>query len=1517
MNNLSGQRIKTYDLLEQIGAGGFGAVYRAYHPAVDRTVAIKVILPQYASHAEFIRRFEAEARVVARLEHPFIVPLYDYWRDPDGAYLVMRFLPGSLRERLRRGPLSLDETRRMVEQLASALAVAHRNNVVHRDLKPANILLDDDHNAYLADFGIAKSLLAAGRLTQEDRVIGSPAYLSPEQIKTDPITPSADIYAFGIMLYEMLSGHHPFPDDLTPTQLLYKQMHDPLPSLRLDRPDIPGPVDGVIQKATAKKPEDRYPDILSVSQAFHTTIGQAPTQIDFPQTTTMRAGIVPYSPDEATWTPSTPGFTVRNPYKGLRPFEEADAADFFGRDALVSRLLARIEEPARFLAVIGPSGSGKSSVVKAGIMSALRAGRLPGSENWFVIDMTPGSDPLGELVTGLTSVAARPAAHLADQLRADPRGLLWASESVLASTDGDLLLVIDQFEELFTPGVPEGDRAHFLDLLHAAATGADSRIRVIVTLRADFTDRPLQYVTFGDLMRQHTEFVLPLTSAELERAITGPAERAGVTVDAELLATIIADVRDEPGALPLLQYALTEIFEQREGNTLALTDYQRIGGVSGALARRAGSVFADLDVDQQALAQQIFLRLVTLGEGVEDTRRRAGRSELAALVENAGLLESVLDAFGRPRLLTFDHDSATREPTVEIAHEALIREWQQLRLWLDTTRTGVRQQRMLAAAAAEWENARRDRSFLLTGSRLIQFEDWAETTTVALTRPERDFLEASTAERARITALEQARRARETALERRSRRILGTLAGVMAVAAVLALVLTVIALGQRQDAQHSAATATVAQGQALIGADQAATAAAVAERSAAEANSLALAASSQLALADDNTDLAIVLALEANRISDPPLEAQRALAGAAYAPGTIRQFVGHSDAVMGVAFSPDGTQALSASLDHTLILWDVATGEIVRRFEGHSDWVRDVAFSPDGRRALSASSDHTIILWDVDQGTPIRTLEGHADAVLCVAFSPNGTQALSGAADYSVILWDVESGELLKRLEGHTDRVFGVAFGPAGLTALTASADESMIMWNLKSGLPVMRLLGHTNGLSSVIYSPDALMALSAGGDNVMILWSFETGEPVRRFEGHTARVTSASFSPDGRLILSASEDNTLILWDAQTAAALHRFKGHTDKVFDVAFSPEGRTAISCSGDGTLRLWDVENGAEIRRFSGHTAEVYALALSPDGYTLVSGGEDKNAVVWDTVSGEALYHLEGHTDAINVAAFSPDGRTCLTGAKDKLLILWDAAAGTQLRQFEGHTDQVLAAAFSPDGQTAVSGSADNSLILWDVNTGEPIRRFIKHKFWVTGVAYSPDGQTVISSSLDYTLILWDVNTGAVLREFTGGTDWVWSVAFSPDGERGLSGAEDGTLTLWNVSSGTVVRRFEGHGAQVTSAVFSPDGRFALSGSRDATLIAWDLATGETLLRYTGHHGAVGKVLFNPDGSTAYSASADTTIRQWQISRAPGDLLAWIADHRYIRKPTCVERERYRIEPLCPEIRPTPARPNEST
>jgi DNA-binding SARP family transcriptional activator len=584
--------------------------------------------------------------------------------------------------------------------------------------------------------------------------------------------------------------------------------------------------------------------------------------------------------------------TVRNPYKGLQAFGEEDAADFFGREPVVRALLARLpSEP--FLAVVGPSGSGKSSIVRAGVLPAVRRGEVQaGTGRWLVATMVPGGHPFEALEAALLRAAPAAPASLQEQFRGDDLDLLRAVLRVLPDETTRLLLVVDQFEELYTLTQVDDERRRFARNLVEAVEDPEVRLTVLVTLRADLFDRPLDDPGLAGPLVAGLVSVPPLTPSQLEAAAVQPAAGVGVSVDPQLAAELISAVANQPGALPLFEYALTQAFDVRRGATLSLDTYRRLGGLRGALARRSDEVYAGLAVPVQRAAQQVFLRLVTLGEGTEDTRRRVHRAELTALDVDPGAVDVVLQRFGDARLLSLDRDPVSGEPTVEVAHEALLRAWPRLRAWIDDARHDLRLHRTMAAATAEWAAAGRDDDYLLAGSRLTVFDAWSRETAVVLTATERAFLQASQARRDRTAAEEARRQRQEVELEQRARGRLRTLVLVLAAAVVVASGLTVYAVSQAVSARQARDDAVAASTMMRV---RELTATAVAQRQSDPALSLRL-LEHAVALADEagepvpaDTVAALHWVLQAARVPYPAGDAEAVvLSGPAGPQGVFR-----------------------------------------------------------------------------------------------------------------------------------------------------------------------------------------------------------------------------------------------------------------------------------------------------------------------------------------------------------------------------------------------------------------------------------------------------------------------------------------------------------------------------------------------------------------------------------------------------------------------------------------------------
>ena len=1414
-----GRTIRGYELREQIRHGRLGVVNRAYQPTMGREVALEVVRPEIAANAEFARRFEADASLIARLEHPHIVPLYDYWREPGGAYVVFRWTRGgSLGAALQRGPWRLDGVSRLVEQIGSALAAAHRHGVVHGQVEPDTILLDEDGNAYLGDFpiGVGDGRVVTGELWAQ---------------ATDPRPDTLDL---ALVALESLTGERGISDVVeAPTGMIAPSLLD------------------VLQTAIRPPQEGGFRDTVAFVDAF---LAAAPS------------GTAP---------PRAAVSVVSNPYKGLRPFEEADTADFFGRDALTESLVARLSEPHahhRFLAVVGPSGSGKSSAVRAGLVPAIRSGALVGSEDWFVVEMLPGANPWEELEAALLRIAINPPASLHEQLTSDPLGLHRAVKRVLPGPEAELVLIVDQFEELFTLVDDESTRNQFMDAIVAAAEAPNSQLRLIVTLRADFYDRPLRHGGMSELVTNRMETVRPLTPEELERATAGPVERIGLGFETGLEARIAADVSNQPGALPLLQYTLTELFDRREDTTLTLDAYQTLGGVEGAVGQRAEKLYTSLDPSAQSVAHQLFLRLVALGEGTSDTRRRVLRSELATITRQPSGLEVVLDTFGRYRLLSFDRDPITRSPTVEVSHEALLREWRRLRDWIDDGRADLQYEKALAAAATGWLASDRDPSYLLTGERLRRFESWNETSTFALTQAQGDFLSASLQAREEAATREQERLHHEAQLERRSRTRLWLLVAVLAVATAVAISLAAIAQNQTRRAEHNLAISTARQ----------------------------LTAESIQAL-DVDAERSMLLAVEAADIADRAGEdvlpdTIEALHRALLASRIVLTVPGGSG-----AFSPDGSRFVTADPGTIFAGGTVeggarvysSSGDELLVLRGHNDRTVEAAFSRDGAMILTTSFDGTVRLWDAATGRELRVLDGGA-----AGFSPNGRVLAVVGTDSLVRLLDTATGEELASFQAVD--VVNVSLSATGLVAVAADTAGAFVI-DAASGEQLLHLTGHRDGTCRVEFSPvDALLA-TASQDGTAKLWDLATGNELRSLTGHAGPVCGLAFSPDGARLATAGEDGTARVWDVATGQELLVISGHATGIGGVAFDPSGRLIATAGGDGLTKLWDVSpSGSRELLTVGTDAPATFSAYSTDGTRLATGTEEGEVAVWDAATGERLAVLRGHTDRISGGGFSPDGTLLVTSGEDQTARVWDVASGSELLVIAEHTDTVWSSTFSPDGTMLATGGLDGLVALWSVPDGRQIARIdaIPAAF---SVAFNRDGSLLGVAGVG--LQVWNVTTNTRLVDTEGHAGVILAVEFGPNGEAMATAAGDGSAKLWDISeirSGNLreMASLRGHSGAVLEVAFSPDGSQIATAALDSTVKIWD-DTGAEL--FTVPVQMPGIIAFDPTGARLAVPSADGSVR---ILVLPVDELRELARARLTRSFTTAECVRYLRQQSCP-------------
>ena len=1468
-----GVLVDNYRILRRLGGGGMGEVFLARDTGLGRKVALKVLRSRDLGSTRSIERFLFEARTTARFNHPHIVTIHAVGEYGGNPYVALEYLEGkTLRQRMAEERLGLRDTLRIGLAIAEALAEAHRYRVLHRDLKPENVMIGRDGIVRVLDFGLAKQVSAeavavanpatvsinlAASPDQADvfesrvgSVRGTPPYMAPEQWLGEDITGATDVWALGMVIRELLAGEHPLAG-MNVISMCVQITQQPIPPL--DEGDLPPQLVFTIARCLDMDPR-RRPGISELAE----TLAQ------------FAAVARPGRSDEEP------------PFRGLLPCAERDAERFFGRSSEVAAFLERLrEEPA--LAVVGASGSGKSSFVQAGIIPKLRE-----QGRWIVLQLRPGRDPMRSLaesllvgdhhgdsvrasqsgstsVPGLTTAGAAgstaPTAReigtfrdeLARELEEAPSRLalrlVQVAELGRTSLDthpGDLegarpaqvLLFVDQLEELYTLVTDSVQRRAFMEAICLAADDPYGPVRMVMTLRDDFLARLAEGPAARAALERVTVLRTPGSTA-LREIITRPVELAGYTYDdPALVDEMVAAVRDETAALPLLQVVGKHLWLNRDtkGRLLLRSEYEAMGGVAGALAHHADGVLAGLHGEQLLVARDLLLRLV----GTDGTRQVVTRKDLLAGLpaHGAGVLVKLVT--GRLILVrqtrslpdtTRDADDATSgvaEPqmddnaNLELVHESLIGTWNRLRRWIEENHEDRVFLAEVQQAASLWERRGRRSEEVWTGDAL---SDARRRVGRVATLPDavRAFLAASTQ--------------RDEARVRRRRTLL--VAGFAALAALSSVLgwMNHRTAQQRDLAQEGRAvalmegarTATL-RGDLLEARSKLRGALEARDSSTARALWWDLgrrplvwhkeleASPYDLSFSPDGSSIAVCRADGAVQLFDT----------ATGRPTTLRDV---DDQHLTVEYSPDGRILASGTYAGTLVMWDL-DGEAVRTAETGMGELNDIRFSADGSVVGVVGWSEVARLFDTSTLQPLQDLVGHDGKLHSLDIAPRGGRIATAGSDSTVRLWDMATGEQQRILSGHDDRVQSVRFSPDGRSLASAGRDRSVKLWDVETGQEVLALEGHSDTVYHVAFSPDGSVLASAGKDLSIRIWDLKTGQLIRTLDGHEGWVRRISFSPDGLRLASLSHrDETIRLWDFAREAVETTAKGHVSSAVGVTFLPDGRRLASSSYDGTVRLWDVASGEQIKALAGPADGLARVRIDPAGNVVAAAGLDGSVYLWDPETGETLDVLSGHEEVAYDVRFSADGRALAASGWSGDVLLWKMPGAERGPSFTTGGPAVWGIDLSPDGQFLAGAAIDGNVYLWRADTGELVRS-IDMSPWPVHVEFSADSRQLACGGEHDLLAVVELE-GWVRKELrdAGRLQHInWSVTHHPDAERIGVASGDGTAAIVPLdgSAPTVLR---GHRGEVIDLAFSPQGDLAATAGDEGTIRLWHTDTGQ--------------------------------------------------------------------------------------
>ncbi len=1482
MGDLTGKALQKYQIEELIGRGGMAEVYRAYQTNLQRYVAIKVLHPHLTQNPNFIESFEREATAVARLRHPNILQVHDFDVVNGTHFMVMEHIAGhTLKADIQQRDIAVKakeaqalyepaEIAYILTALGHGLDYAHAQGIVHRDLKPSNIMFTAEGQAVITDFGLV-TLRDQFQHQQQGYVTGTPAYMSPEQAQGGHVDHRSDIYTLGIILYELLIGNPPYHNE-TEFSLMIKQISDaPIP-MPQELPQNEA-LESILNQALASDPDERYQsagelatayrqavDIdlqdLRLNQAFLPLTGEAIQTINENRITRTRFGQHKKQP---------------NPYRGLFAFREEDAKFFFGREKFVDKLVTSVNK-TQIVPVIGPSGSGKSSVLFAGLVPRLREW-----QDWLICQFRPGTRPFQALSVALTELMEPELSHLeaytysrrlAQQLEQEPNRFNGYVNRLLQRHPecNHVLIIIDQFEEIFTLTEDESERLGFINCL--TSTRLSNTYAFALSLRADFLGQSLRYPGLAGALQENPHILGAMNREDLTDVVIRPAEKQNVAFESGLVERMLDDVGSEPGNLPLLEFALDTLWDEQQHGVITHKAYEKIGRVDGALTGHAEKIYANYSPEDQLRIKNVFTQLVRPGLGTQDTRRLAKRSEVGE--QDWHLVQELAD-----QRLVVTNRAIDGQETAEVVHEALIGRWQRLRDWMNDDRNFRMWQERVRAAIHQWEENEHDPGSLLRGTALNEAEEWYQSSP-HLNETESAFIGESIGLRDRNIRENELRRRRITTSLMVALLIVATLAGYSLFQWNLATSATAIAEERRYQAE--------------------------------QAQSRQLAVQSSL-LRQEDFDLSVLLGVQANQVADT-FEAQDNLVlSLLHTPRLLTKLRGHKGFSRGLSYGNTGAVIATGGIEGDIIIWETKEHQPIATIQNaHNGPVRGLDFNVDDTLLASVGDTQGVILWNRATQEAIGSLTGSAGGLFTqVLFSDDGQYIAASDIGGKIYIWSATDFTLIgDPLIEHRGQITDLAFDPGGRYLASTGIDQNLILWDINKGEQVYDEPPRQNSIIwNVAFHPNRSNLVTGNAAGELILWDITSGQELAKMLTNDW-ITSLTYTPNGNHVVVGERSGRIAYWNVsrrQEDVNVEPLTGHNTTVSMLEISKSGDYLVSTSRDGTAVIWRAEIfppiGPVQHTLSGiHTNEINSLVYNADGQELISGSQDGIFVFWDLSQNPPTGRVRYSSTSVNVVAYSRDGRYIATGGGDSNVILWDAILQTPFETpLTGHTGEVISLAFNSSGEILATGSDQGEIILWDTNSRNVIARISQaHEGAVRALSFHPNSGVLVSAGADRVLQIWDESSGAKLAPpITNHQGAILAATFSPDGRYFASGGEDRVVLVWDGSAIAnyrfdspaqpvpVTEPLSGNGRRITTLTFNQDSTKLASGTiassstagvreqaGNDTITLWDLTNFEIIGEpFITRHGRVLTIAFSPDGKQLASGGLDSRLILWSI------------------------------------------------